>query len=233
MINASAVCEVEKIIGVNFNNKKLLSEALIHSSFVKQDKYKNRNLADNERLEFLGDSILNLVISDYLYKKYPDLPEGDLTKIRAAIVGKQACIDVGRSLALDSFISVGVGVRVNNVDEVVIGRGTEAIIGAVFLDQGYEPAFQCVIRFFGPMAEQIISSESWADPKMKLQEKTQQLLGVLPRYELMDEHKHENNTYTYTMSVYINDELIGQGQGSSKTNAQKEAARNALHKKGW
>ena len=223
--------QFEKIIGVEFNDTNLLKQALTHRSFLNENK--NLKGGHNERLEFLGDAVLELVITDYLYNEYPEKNEGDLTSIRSALVNAQTCAEVARRIEVNDYmlLSRGEAKDVGRARQYILANALEAIIGA-YMDLGYEKAKEFILKYITPMTEQIVKDELWVDSKSKFQEKSQDIVGVTPAYKTLKEIGPDHDK-KFTVGVFLNDEMISEGEGDSKQDAEQSAARNALKEKGW
>ena len=214
---------LEEKIGYVFQNKKLLQQALTHSSFANERKINKE--PDYERIEFLGDAVLELVSSDFLFKTNPDMPEGQLTKTRASMVCEPALAFCARDLDLGSFIRLGKG------EEMTGGRDRdsitsdvmEGVIGAIYLDSGYEEASKFIHRFILSDLEQ---KQLFYDAKTILQEKVQKK-GLYVRYELTDEEGPEHDKHFF-VEAYLGTECLGKGMGHSKKSAEQQAAYHAL-----
>ncbi|OHB15807.1 MAG: ribonuclease III [Candidatus Zambryskibacteria bacterium RIFOXYC1_FULL_39_10] len=224
--------QFEKIIGVEFNDTNLLKQALTHRSFLNENK--NLKGGHNERLEFLGDAVLELVITDYLYNEYPEKNEGDLTSIRSALVNAQTCAEVARRIEVNDYmlLSRGEAKDVGRARQYILANALEAIIGAIYMDLGYEKAKEFILKYITPMTEQIVKDELWVDSKSKFQEKSQDIVGVTPAYKTLKEIGPDHDK-KFTVGVFLNDEMISEGEGDSKQDAEQSAARNALKEKGW
>lgn len=224
--------EFENIIGVEFNNKNLLQQSLTHRSFLNENK--NLKIEHNERLEFLGDAVLELVITHYLYKKYPDKNEGDMTSIRSALVNAQTCAEVANHLNVNDFLllSRGEAKDLGRARQYILANALEAIIGAIYLDQGYETARDFIIRHITPMTEKIVKEELWIDAKSKFQEKAQDIVGITPSYKTIKETGPDHDK-KFTVGVFLGEQLVAEGDGDSKQDAEQSAARQALKEKGW
>lgn len=221
--------ELEKIIGIKFKNPLLLKEALTHRSFL------NENPAwptfHNERLEFLGDAVLELSVTELLFHKLPDYDEGRLTSIRAALVNHQMLAQIAAKIGLDKYIylSRGEAKGTPKAKEVILGNAVEALIGAIYLDQGYETAKHFVARFILVNLERIIREKLYRDPKNFLQELIQEKKKITPSYEVLEESGPDHQRI-FTVGVYFDKTLIAKGKGTSKQEAEREAALNALRK---
>ncbi|NLE07457.1 MAG: ribonuclease III [Parcubacteria group bacterium] len=224
--------EFENIIGVKFKNKDLLQQALTHRSFLNEHKaLKNKH---NERLEFLGDAVLELVITDYLYKEYPDKTEGDLTSIRSALVNATTCAKVAKNLAVNDFILLSKGETkdTGRARQYILANALEAIIGAIYLDAGYESAKDFIMKNIAPMTEEIVKEKLWMDAKSKFQEKAQDIASITPSYKTLKETGPDHDK-KFTVGVFLGETLVAEGTGNSKQDAEQSAARHALQKKGW
>ncbi len=222
----------EAIIGAKFNNQELLKQAFTHRSFLNE----NRNLkgGHNERLEFLGDAVLELAITNYLYNEYPEKNEGDLTSIRSALVNAQTCAEVAKKLEVNDYLllSRGEAKDQGRARQYILANALEAIIGAIYLDLGYDSARDFIIKYIAPMTEKIVKEELWVDAKSKFQEKAQDVDGVTPSYKTMKEVGPDHDK-KFTVAVFIGDSLVAEGSGDSKQDAEQSAARHALKEKGW
>ena len=224
--------EFEKKIGIEFKDKDLLRQSLTHRSYLNE----NRGLKSghNERLEFLGDAVLELAITDYLYEKYPNKTEGDLTSIRSALVNAQTCSQVASDLEVNDFLllSRGEAKDTGRARQYILANALEAIIGAIYLDRGYEEARNFILKFISPLTDKIVAEELWVDAKSQFQEKAQDVEGVTPSYKTTKEIGPDHDK-KFTVGVYLRDHLIAEGEGDSKQDAEQEAARRALREKGW
>lgn len=218
--------EIEKTIGYSFSDHSHLIRAFIHSSFI--NEYKNLQLKHNERLEFLGDSVLNLVVSEYLYRNFPDISEGELSALRGHIVSASSCIAFIEKLGVQSYVLVGKGEQMNTLrgKTSILADLFEAIFGAIYLDGGLEKARSFVLGHFASMIEDMVQRPH-LNFKALLQEYVQKTRRQVPRYQVIEESgpDHEKN---FQIGVYIEDTLIGSGQGTSKKEAEQEAAKLAL-----
>lgn len=222
----------EDIIGIKFNNKDLLIQAFTHRSFL--NEHKDLKGKHNERLEFLGDAVLELVITDFLYKSYPDKNEGDLTSIRSALVNAQTCADVSKKLNVNDFLllSRGEAKDTGRARQYILANALEAIIGAIYLDSGYDRAKEFILEQISPMTEQIIKEELWIDAKSKFQERAQDVVGITPSYKTLKEVGPDHDK-KFTVGVFLGESLVSEGSGESKQDAEQSAARAALKEKGW
>jgi ribonuclease III len=222
----------EEKIGVEFKDKELLKQAFTHRSFLNEHKsLKGRH---NERLEFLGDAVLELVITYYLYEEYPDKNEGDMTSIRSALVNATTCAEVAKKLGVNDYmlLSRGEAKDVGRARQYILANALEAIIGAIYIDAGYEKAKDFILEYIAPMTEQIVKEQLWVDAKSKFQEKAQDIEGTTPSYKTMKEVGPDHDK-KFTVAVFIGDTLVAEGDGDSKQDAEQSAARHALKEKGW
>lgn len=227
----SKISDLEKKIGVEFKNKDLLLQALTHRSYLNENT--KWHLDHNERLEFLGDAVLELVVTEDLYKKYPN-PEGELTNWRAAIVNSVILSQISGEFNLNDFVllSRGEAKDIGRARQYILANAMEALIGAIFLDQGYKKSEEFINRFIIKELPRIIEQQLYRDAKSLFQEKAQEYTGITPIYKVLKEWgpDHAKN---FEVGVYLGEELIGAGTGSSKQEAQQEAAQDALHSKKW
>lgn len=225
MENTAQLCEKLKY---TFNNTALLEEALRHSSFVNENR--ELNLKDNERLEFLGDAVLDLAISHILMEKFPDMKEGDLSKFRATIVNESGLFKIAMSLGLGDYIFLGKGEELTNGREKssILSNTVEALIGAVYLDAGFDKTREIIDILFSAMITDIKARRGNSDFKSMLQEHTQNLFKALPEYQLIDESGLPHDK-TFIVSLSIKGAVVAQGKGKSKKEAEQKAAREAFH----
>ncbi len=225
------ISELESKISTKFKNKDLLLQALTHRSYLNEKP--NWHLDHNERLEFLGDAVLELVVTEFLYNNYPN-PEGEMTNWRAALVNANMLAKISSEFDLNDFIllSRGEAKDVGRARQYILANAVEAVIGAIYLDQGYDPAKKFIDKFIVNELPNIIENKLFRDPKSLFQEKAQEKVGVTPTYEVMDEWgpDHARN---FKVGVYLGKELAGQGEGPSKQEAQQMAAEDALNSKKW
>ena len=223
--------ELEDKIGVKFNNHDLLLQALTHRSYINENT--KWHLDHNERLEFLGDAVLELVVTEYLYNNYPN-PEGDLTNWRAALVNSVMLAKVSSKFDLNNYIllSRGEARDTGRARQYILANAIEAVIGAVYLDRGYESADGFIKKFVLTELKEVLESGSYKDYKSLFQEKAQDLAGITPTYEVIKEWGPDHAKH-FQIGVYLEKELIGEGAGPSKQDAQQAAAENALKNRGW
>ena len=225
------VCELEKKIGYSFKNRELLTEALTHSSYANELKAKRQTISCNERLEFLGDSVLSVVVSEHIYEVYAQNPEGELTQLRAALVQSEALASYARSIGLGSFLYLGHGEEKNNGRErrSTLENAFEALVAAIYLDAG-ENGFMRVREFVLPMIKKQLDGDLnllHIDAKTELQQLIQQAEGDFLEYAVISESGPDHKK-TFEVVAKLNSNVIGHGVGRSKREAEQNAAREAL-----
>ncbi|MBI2618189.1 ribonuclease III [Candidatus Kaiserbacteria bacterium] len=226
------ISDFEATLGVSFNDKNLLRQAFTHRSYI--NEHKETGLEHNERLEFLGDAVLELAVTDFLFKKYPEKTEGDLTAYRAALVNTNTLGDASLKLGINDYLllSKGEAQDTGRARQYILANTFESIVGALYLDQGYDAAQKFIADSLFDLTEDIVSQRLWQDAKSNFQERAQENTGITPRYELIEEKGPDHNK-EFVVGVYLNAELVASGKGSSKQEAEQEAAQNALKVKGW
>jgi len=223
--------ELEAKTGFAFKNKDLLTQAVTHRSYLNENP--DFHLDHNERLEFLGDAVLELSVTEYLYKNYPN-PEGELTSWRASLVNSKMLAKVGLSFELDKhlLLSKGEAKDSGRARQYIVTNAVEALIGALYLDQGYDAASSFVHKFILPELNDIIEKQLHKDAKSLLQELAQEKVSITPTYQVLKEWGPDHERQ-FHVGVFLGDEMAGEGEGNSKQEAQQEAAQNALNNKGW
>jgi len=215
-------------IGIQFHNLSLLERAFIHRSYL--NEHPKLGLEHNERLEFLGDAVLELVVTDYLYRNYPN-PEGDLTNWRSALVKTESLAAVAEKLQIAQYFRLSRGEAKGNARShaLISANAVEAIIGATYLDQGYDVAARFITQHIISRLPEILERGTWMDPKSKFQETAQEQFGLTPNYRVIEESGPDHDK-VFTIGVFVGDKLFGKGSGSSKQAGQQEAAAAALKK---
>ena len=223
--------DLELNLKTKFNNKDLLTQALTHRSYLNENP--NFHLDHNERLEFLGDAVLELVVTEYLYKNYTN-PEGELTAWRASLVNSKMLAIVGAELGINDhlLLSKGESKDEGRARQYIITNAMEAIIGAIYLDKGYEDASVFIHNFILPKLGDIIEKELHKDAKSLFQELAQEKTGITPTYKVLKESGPDHDR-SFIVGVFLSDEKYGEGEGMSKQEAQQAAAGSALKNKGW
>lgn len=230
-MEATKLEELEQKIGTTFNDKNLLLSALTHRSYINEKHDWPHD--HNERLEFLGDAVLELVVTEFLYGNYPN-PEGELTNWRAALVNSVMLAKVSAKFDLNNFVflSRGEAKDVGRARQFILANAVEAIIGAIYLDQGYEVAKEFTARFILPELTDILKMKSYRDAKSLFQEEAQEKVGITPNYDVLEQWGPDH-AKQFRVGVYLNDRQVGEGVGASKQEAQQAAAEDALRKNEW
>ena len=220
--------KLSKIIDIKFNNDELFKRVFIHRSYLNEHKgYKGEN---NERLEFLGDAVLELVVTEYLYKNYPN-PEGELTNWRSAIVKGEMLAKIAKKLDIGELMQLSKGEEKagGKAKNIILANTFEALIGAIYLDQGYDNAKKMINMQLLVELQNIIENKLFVDSKSQLQELIQEKNNVTPIYNVLKEIGPDHNK-EFEIGVIVNEKMIGKGSGSSKQKAEQEAALDALNK---
>lgn len=219
-------------LGVTFRSTALLEEALTHRSYL--NEYPAWGRPHNERLEFLGDAVLELVVTEALFRRYPAFAEGELTNFRAALVRAETLAVVARELEVNDYLllSRGEAKDTGRARDAILANAVEAIIGAIFVDQGFAASEAFVHRTVLVKLDDVATRERIRDAKSGFQEVAQEKLGITPHYVVLHEWGPDH-ARQFRMGAYLRDELVGVGEGSSKQEAQQEAARAALAAKNW
>ena len=223
---------LEKSIKIVFKNKDLLKNALVHRSYL--NEHKNFALDHNERLEFLGDAVLELIVTDYLYKNYNDA-EGTLTNWRSSLVNRDQLAQVGEALKIYDYLYMSRGEAQDNNKKArsyILANAFEALTGAIYLDQGYQVVAEFVTKNLIINLDKIIAEKSYIDAKTNFQEKAQDIVGITPNYKVLSESGPDHNR-KFVIGVYLERELVAEGEGYSKQEAQTDAAAKALAAKKW
>ncbi len=222
--------DLQEAIGYSFNDLSLLTEALTHSSYAHEQ---HKNMKYNERLEFLGDAVLSIVVSDYIYNHCPNLPEGELTKLRASLVCEKSLFDFAKQINLGDYLRLSNGERRNGGANrpSIVSDAFEALIAAIYLDGGMEPAKKHILRFVIPEIENH-KNNSFKDYKTALQEIIQKNPGERLEYRLVGSSGPDHNKH-FKVEVLLNSNVIGHGGGRSKKEAEQQAAREALELMGY
>lgn len=221
---------IEKNIGASFKNEKLLKQAFVHRSYINENK--NAGVEHNERIEFLGDAVLELVVTNYLYENYPKSTEGELTNFRSALVRGETISEIATKLGFNDYLylSRGESQSTGRARQLILANCFEAVVGAIYLDQGYEKAKEFILKFLiQPKLPEILDKELHRDPKSIFQELVQEKECFTPQYKLISEEGPDHDKI-FTMGAYIKDKLVGKGAGPSKQSAEINAAEDALKK---
>ncbi|MDD5152415.1 MAG: ribonuclease III [Candidatus Pacebacteria bacterium] len=223
----------EEKIGVTFKDKSVLKEAFTHRSYINETR--ERNLSHNERLEFLGDAVVELSVTNFLYKKYKDATEGDLTSYRAALVNAVTLGGLAIEMGMEDYLLLSKGEakdKGTKAREVILANAFEALVGAIYLDQGYDVADAFLVRHLLGKTEEIVKKELWRDAKSFFQEEAQDYVGITPQYRVLYDVGPDHDKQ-FVVGVYLDEELVGKGEGKSKQEAEQNAAAKALEAKGW
>jgi len=224
--------QFESKISVSFKNQDLLLQALTHRSYLNENP--SSRVGHNERLEFLGDAVLELAVTEKLYAEFPDRPEGDLTSLRAALVNAKMLSEVASDIGINDFLllSRGEAKDVGRARQYILANAMEALIGAMYLDQGYDEVRDFIHRVVLSHLPDVLEKKLYKDPKSLFQEEAQERVGVTPTYEVVREWGPDHDKH-FVVGVFLGRELVAEGEGASKQQAQEEAARAGLHAKGW
>jgi ribonuclease-3 len=223
--------KIEKSLSLNFKNKDLLFKAFCHRSYLNENP--NFYLEHNERLEFLGDAVLELVVTEYLYQKYPN-PEGELTTWRAALVNTDMLAKTAKSLEFNEYLllSQGESKDTGKARKSILANTFESIIGAIYLDKGYNDCKKFIKKNLIVELDNIIEKGLYKDAKSKFQEQAQSKAEVTPLYKVLDEYGPDHDKQ-FVVGVFLGEELVAQGVGSSKQEAEINAAKKGLEVKNW
>ncbi len=221
---------LEETLGIHFKNPDLLKLALTHRSYIYESA--GEGLSSNERLEFLGDAILAFISADYLYRAFPDLSEGELSDLRASLVRGVTLATLASEIELGNFLLMGKGEQSSGGSQRVLASAFEAVLGAMYLDQGIETVQRFLMPRIEPLARNIVSNKLFKDQKSLFQEQAQAHVGITPSYRLVSQEGPSHNR-EFTVEVLLGDQVAGMGQGRNKQAAEQEAARSALMSRGW
>ena len=225
------LASLEKDICVKFKDKNILKQALVHRSYL--NEHPDFKLDQNERLEFLGDAVLELIVTEYLFQKY-DNPEGDLTAWRAALVNGRMLAKIAQKLNLEDylFLSRGESKDSGRAREYILANAFEAMLGAIYLDQGYKIAQKFVKKHILSQLKTVLKTKLYIDAKSRFQEMAQEKDGITPEYRVLNEQGPDHDK-DFTIGVFLENALVAKGHGHSKQIAEQQAAGKGLEKKGW
>lgn len=223
---------LEKKLGLKFRNKDLLKQSFTHRSYLNENP--DFELDHNERLEFLGDAVIELIVTEHLYKEYPEKTEGDLTNWRAALVNAKMMTSVAEELGFNDFLllSRGESREMGKARAYILANTFEALLGALYLDSGFEPCDEFVKKYLIKNLSDIIQDGSYRDAKSKFQEEAQERVSITPNYKVVKESGPDHEKI-FVVGVYLDKELVAEGEGSSKQEAEEAAAQLALEVKKW
>jgi ribonuclease-3 len=225
--------KLESKLGLKFKNQEMLKQALVHRSYL--NEHPDFKLDHNERLEFLGDAVLEIVVTEYLFRHFPTTPEGDLTNWRASLVNAKMLSQIADEIGLDNFLYLSRGEAKDSntkARQYILANAVEAVIGAIYLDLGIVSSRKFIKELIITKLDEILEKHLYLDPKSKFQEKAQELFGVTPHYKVLSE-EGPDHAKVFEVGLYLNEELIATGTGSSKQEAQIEAAAKGIEEKGW
>lgn len=222
----------ERKIGLVFTDERLLRSAFTHRSYI--NEHKGEKLEHNERLEFLGDAVLELATTHFLYVKFPEKAEGELTALRSALVNTNTLSDTAATLGMNEYLLLSKGEEkdTGRARSFLLANAFESMVGAIYLDQGYAAAERFIGQFLFIKIDEIVEKELWLDSKSHFQEKAQDEVGVTPLYSTIKETGPDHDK-KFIVGVYLKDALVAQGEGKSKQEAEQDAARAGLLAKGW
>lgn len=222
----------EEKTGITFNDKSLLKKAFTHRSYLNENR--SEKLEHNERLEFLGDAVLELVVTDFLFEKFPEKSEGELTALRSALVNTITLAKGANDLGMNDFLllSKGEAKDTGRARQYILADTYEAFIGAVRLDQGYDAAKDFISNNLFKFLDEVMEKRLWQDGKSHFQEAAQERVSVTPSYRTLQEIGPDHDK-RFVVGVFLNDELVAEGEGKSKQEAEQEAAQKGLEARGW
>lgn len=222
----------EKNIGIIFKDKELLKQAFTHRSYINENP--GMKTGHNERLEFLGDAVLELVTTEELFKRFSHKPEGELTSLRAALVNTNSISVAAKKWEANDYLllSKGESKDTGKARGYILANTFEAIVGAIYLDSGYDNAKKFIAESLFDNIEAIVRDKTYIDSKSLVQEKSQEIFAVTPSYDVISEVGPDHDKY-FTIGIYFGEEKIAEGRGKSKQEAEQEAARAALIRNKW
>ena len=231
-MNLPDLTKFEQKIGLTFKDQTLLTQAFLHRSYLNENR--EVKLEHNERLEFLGDAVLELVVTDFLYKKYPTKAEGELTVYRAALVNAVTLSDVAAKIGMNDFLLLSKGELkdLGRARQYILANTFEAVVGAIYLDAGYDAARDFIANNLFDRTDEVVEKKLWQDNKSHFQEKAQETESQTPAYQVLNEVGPDHNK-KFTVGVFLGEELIAKGVGHSKQDAEQAAALAGLEAKGW
>ncbi len=233
-MKTKSIEELSNHIGVKFSDISLLRTACTHRSYLNENK--TAGGVHNERLEFLGDAVLELVVTSFLFRKYPKKQEGELTAFRSSIVNTVSLTKVAEAIGLNDYMLMSKGEAKDSgrARSVILANAVEAVIGAIYMDGGYNIAANFISQYILNTIdiEEIVAKKTWIDAKSKFQERAQEKVGITPSYKTLKETGPDHNKI-FTLGVFLGDVQVAIGSGQSKQEAEQQAAEKALVIKGW
>lgn len=229
---AADVIAVEKIINHTFADKTLITSAITHRSYL--NEHREANWDHNERLEFLGDAVLELVVTHFLFEKYPEKPEGELTAVRAALVNTVSLSAASEKLGVNDYLllSKGESKDTGRARAYILANAFEAFVGALYMDAGYDVAQRFIADNLFAKTDEIVEKRLWQDPKSRFQELAQEHYSVTPTYTTLESTGPDHDR-TFKIGVFLKQDLVAEGVGRSKQEAEQAAAEAAVAVKGW
>lgn len=224
--------DFEKKIKVVFKDKDILRQAFTHRSYINENP--GEKISHNERLEFLGDAVLELIVTDFLYKKYPQYTEGELTALRSALVNAVIISEIAGDIGMNDFLLLSKGEAKDNgkARQYILANTYEALVGAMYLDQGYDTVDKFITETLLPKTDEIVNKKLWRDAKSLVQEKAQEFVSFTPAYKVLHESGPDHDKH-FTVGIYFGGDLIAEGKGKSKQEAEQKSAEAALKVKNW
>lgn len=226
------LAQLEKTLGLTFVDKEHLLTAITHRSYLNEHREATQD--HNERYEFLGDAVLELVITDFLFHKFPEKPEGELTAVRAALVNTLSLSDAAAQMGINEFLLLSKGEErdTGRARQYILANTFESIIGALYLDQGYDAAKEFIAAHLFDRTERIIEKRLWQDAKSRFQELAQEHVSVTPSYETLSQTGPDHDR-VFTVGAFLGNEKVAEGKGRSKQEAEQAAAERAIEVKQW
>lgn len=218
-------------LGLTYKNLDLLIEALTHRSYLNEHRTAGNH---NERLEFLGDAVLELAVTHFLFIRFPNKPEGDLTAYRAALVNTYSLAETAEGLGVNDMLLLSKGEKkdTGRARQIILANAFEAILGSIYLDQGFEAAEAFVARTLYPKIDTVLKNRTWQDAKSRFQEVAQEKKGTTPTYRTLTETGPDHDKQ-FTVGVFLGEKEIARGDGKSKQEAEQAAAQAGIDKTGW
>lgn len=224
--------DLAKKLGVKFKDIDFLTTAVAHRSYI--NEHPKFRLGHNERLEFLGDAVIELVVTEYLFENYPN-PEGDLTNWRASLVNANTLGELCQEIGVEDYLLLSRGESKDKKSKArlyILANAFEAVVGAIYLDRGYKETDKFLKKYLLVKLPEILEKKLYLDPKSRFQEVSQEKFTITPSYKVLKETGPDHNK-KFIIGVYIGEEMVAEGVGTSKHEAQVDAAKNGLEKKGW
>lgn len=223
---------LQELLGVVFKDRNLLLSAVTHRSYL--NEHREAGWEHNERLEFLGDAVLELVVTDYLFHRYLEKPEGELTAVRAALVNTVSLSNASEKLGVNKYLlmSKGEAKDLGRARQYILANVFEACIGAIYMDQGYDAARDFIAGRLFDKTDEIVQKRLWQDPKSRFQELAQEKASVTPTYETLSQEGPDHDR-VFTVGVFLRREKVAEGKGRSKQEAEQEAAQAAVDNMQW